>query len=303
MHDFARVSKENICEIFDFLKKVFVFALFLVCMSGCGQANPSNSDNGVATLTPDRALITPTMSASPTPEPSPTPVQPVLILLAPSGGDTQLFEALQPVLQELAINAGLQLQVVDLFDPSTTGSEVKGVVVLAPDPGAAAIAQAIPSVPVLAVGIPGIQSGANLNTIPLTEARPDLQGFLAGYLAAVVTPDWRVGVISQNETPQGQSSSLGFTNGVIFFCGLCRPAYPPFTAYPVLVNLPTGSGQAEIQAAVDLMVSSGVKTVYVAPSANEESLLQGLAQAGLWLIGSVPPPTWPGAELDRHSSG
>ncbi len=229
-------------------------------------------------------------TASPPPEPSPTPLQKKLVLLAPAGGDMGLKESATNFLQELAGTAGLALEVVDVVDPTSLGTEVAGIVALSPDPGIAALAQANPSIPVLAVGIPGIQGTGNLSVMPVGEAGADLQGFLAGYLAAVVTPDWRVGVISRSDTPQGKSFSLGFSNGVVFFCGLCRPVDPPYNAYPVVVNLPAGAGAADFQAAVDTLVNSGVTTVYVAPTMNDDALLQSLAQAGLSIIGSQPPP-------------
>ena len=43
-------------------------------------------------------------------------------------------------------------------------------------------------VPVLALGIPGVQPAANLSVLASGGDRPDRQGFIAGYLSAVLTP-------------------------------------------------------------------------------------------------------------------
>jgi hypothetical protein len=106
----------------------------------------------------------------------------------------------------------------------------------------------------------------------------------------VLTPDWRVGVISPSGSSDGRGAINGFNNGVIFFCGLCRPAYPPFVQYPVFTEIPPGAGEAEIAAAVGQMTGNGVQLVYVAPGAESGALLEALSGAGLKLIGSLPPP-------------
>ena len=131
------------------------------------------------------------------------------------------------------------------------------------------------------------QVAPNLSVIGSGGERADQQGFLAGYLAAVITPDWRVGVISQPDSPAGMAARNGFANGVVFYCGLCRPAYPPFIQYPIFVDLPPGG---DPQAVVDTLVGNAVKTVYVAPGVGDAALLEALAQAGLQLIGSGAPP-------------
>ncbi len=140
------------------------------------------------------------------------------------------------------------------------------MVALPPDPGIANLAAANPQAQFLAVGIPGVTVTSNLSQIGSDGERPDQQGFLAGYLAAVITPDWRVGVISQSDSPAGKAAQNGFTNGVIFYCGLCRPSYPPFIQYPILVDLAAGT---DPQAAVDSLVSNAVKTVYVSPAVED----------------------------------
>jgi hypothetical protein len=83
---------------------------------------------------------------------------------------------------------------------------------------------------------------------------------------------------------------LGFVNGVIFYCGLCRPAYPPFFQYPVYAEIPGGASQGELQAAADNLIANAVETVYVFPGAGNEVLLDYLAQAGITIIGGTAPP-------------
>jgi len=198
---------------------------------------------------------------------------------------------LQELAAGLAAESGLSFQVLSGLSPDELTPDLRLVVALPPDPGLAALATAAPGTQFLALDMPDLAAAANLHALPGNGSRPDQQGFLAGYLAALVTPDWRVGVISNAETPQGKANQQGFLNGVIFYCGLCRPAFPPFVQYPVTASLAAGAGQVEQQAAADSLIAQGVTTVYVAPGAEDDWLLQYLAGQGVNLIGgSTPPP-------------
>jgi hypothetical protein len=230
------------------------------------------------------------IQATETPAPPPTIQTAQVILLALEGADPGDMLELQNTLSELTRADGLRFETLTKLTGVEFDPGVRVVVAMPPDPGILNLAAANPQVQFLAVGVPGIQAASNLSAIGSEGDRPDQQGFLAGYLAAVISKDWRTGVISRGDTVEGKSARLGFTNGVTFFCGLCRPAYPPFVQYPQYVELTGGASQAEQQAAADILIQNGVKTVYVYPGAGDETLLEYLAQAGVNLIGSGTPP-------------
>jgi len=200
-----------------------------------------------------------------------------------------LVTELQERVGELSQKDNLDLQVVTQLSSSEIGSEVKLVVVVPPDPGVRALASAVPDVQFLAIGFPDLEPGSNLGVLGGQAENFDQQGFLAGYLAATVTPEWRVGVINST----GVSSEVAgeaFLNGAIFFCGLCRPVNPPYIEYPQIYNLPSGAGSAEQALAVDYMIANGVRTVYITPGVLTEDQVASLAEAGINLIGSEDPP-------------
>jgi hypothetical protein len=230
------------------------------------------------------ALPAATEAVVATSTPAPSSAQVVLIALPDS--DPGEATALQDTLSELAAQDGLTFETATDLSSLTFGPDTRLVVALPPDPGIANLAAANPQVQFLAVGIPDVQVADNLSLIGSGGERLDQQGFLAGYLAAVITQDWRVGVISQSDSPAGNAARNGFINGVIFYCGLCRPAYPPFIQYPIVVDLPAGT---DPQTALDTLVNNAVKTVYVFPGAQSEALLNLLAQAGLQIITSGAP--------------
>lgn len=231
---------------------------------------------------------------SPTIEPTPTQSQPGILFLHSPGMDSEIGAQLESLLAAQAQQAGLTFQSIESLEAPQIGSNIKGILVYGVDPGMDAVVQAYPDTPILAVNVPGIQPAGNIQVLALDENGSDQAGFLAGYLASVITPDWRVGIISTADTPTGKAASLGFSNGVVFYCGLCRPAYPPFLAYPVIVDLSSVPGEAEIQAAVDSMVNTSVSVVYVPRQVSSDFLYQKLSEAGILVIGSGAPP--PGLE-------
>ena len=264
--------------------------LILACLILLACSSPTPETPAPSTPSPAATEITETTAPSETPSPPPTRSTEIAILLAPPGSDPGQVEGLQATLAELASGAGLDFQLHSSLTPAELDPNLRVLVALPPDPGLETLAASAPGTQFLGIGIPGLEPGANLSVISGQGSGPDQQGFLAGYIAALVTPDWRVGALSLSDTPAGMAARQGFLNGVVFFCGLCRPTYPPYLTYPMYVELPSGASPAEWQAAADTLKGSSVQTIFLAPGAGDEALLTDLAQAGVNLIGSASPP-------------
>ena len=119
---------------------------------------------------------------------APTPERSKVVLLALPGGDPDRAIAVQEVLDELAADEGLTVEMRSELPGMQLEPDVRLVVALPPDPGVVELAAANLDVPVLALGIPGVQPAANLSVLASGGDRPDRQGFIAGYLSAVLTP-------------------------------------------------------------------------------------------------------------------
>lgn len=225
---------------------------------------------------------TATLPAAPT-------AQPRVLLVGFDREQDDASQMVQELIQELAEDDGLLLETVPDLQSAGDLSGVKLVIVASDDGGIEAFRALNPELALFVVGASNLQPSGNLSTINASGVRVDQQGFLAGYLASIITLDWRVGVISQADSLSGKSAQLGFRNGVVFYCGLCRPVYPPFFQYPLYAELPAESSPELQQTVADLMINSAVKTVYVDPGIAEEWLLDYLAQAGINLIlGQLP---------------
>jgi len=222
------------------------------------------------------------------------------VLLAPEGADEGQVNALNQILTGLIVSdeSGWRLQVLPTLDPGDL-ADVRVVVAVPPATNLADLAAAAPDTQFLALGIPGVGPAANLSVIGGQGERPDQAAFLAGFVAASITPDWRVGVVVEPGSVSGKATSLGFANGVKYFCGLCRPAYPPFprSGYPLVVEVAPGAAANQWQEQITNLQAWQVQTVFVQPQVAQQALLEDLANAGMKFIltGALPEglrPHW-----------
>lgn len=267
--------------------------LLMILLPACSTGGPTET---AAPTTPEPASTdTP---APPTATPTATPLPERVVLVYDPESGFPAGAGLQPALAALANDSGWQLDTVSQLAADDLDSGVRVVVMAPPAVGAADLAAAAPQTQFVVIGTPGVEAASNISLIGPLGERPDWQGFLAGFIAAVVTEDWRVGVLGANDSAAGNAASQAFLQGVQYFCGLCNPPFPPF-AYPQLAQLPTAASPAEWQAAADSLVNTAidVRTMYTAPGAQDPQLQQYLADRNVFLIGAGAPeaalrPRW-----------
>ncbi len=267
----------------------FASILLLVLLTGCalpGQSTPP-------TLTEPTA---------PPPTPSPTlqatAVSPLAMLVIPADMPQDQSNLYQSTVYDLAQQAGIRFQVRNALAASDLSTEpgLKVVIALQPDPGLAGLAAAAPQVQFLGIGIPGLTAAANLSLIGSSGKPVAQQAFLAGYMAAMLSPDYRVGIITQ-DTPEGLLAEQAFTNGFHFFCGLCRQAFPPIYNYPVHLEIKTDVPEGQYPAYADVLVRYQVEVAFVYPEIATPDLLDYLFQKNIKIIGEAMPfedlrPDW-----------
>lgn len=245
-----------------------------------------------STLVPE--LPTPTF----TPQFSPTPTDPLVILILPADLSQSDSDEYQTLIYNLAQENGMRFQLrntLTLEELRTELPALKIVIALPPDPGLAALAASAPEVQFLAVDIPGISAASNLSTIGGADQPVDKQAFLAGYIAPMLAEEWRVGILSQRDTPGGESARTAFTNGYHFFCGLCRnPIFStPRPDYPVIVRIPTDAPESEYiyyaAALLDYNSNFYARVVYVYPDVGTREVFSYLADDGVLLLGEELP--------------
>jgi hypothetical protein len=271
--------------------KIWLFVMvFSLSMAAC-KAEPTVSPTASPGVPSEESVPSPAPSTTVTPSPTPIPEQQKVVYLGSSDQAGELpFRDIQSLVQDLAEKDNLLFEPVDNIAPADLTKDIKIVVALPPDPGIAALAAAEQDIQFLAIGISGLQPSSNLSIVSVISTTPDSQGFVAGYLAAVISEEWRTGMIAIGDSEPGQMARQGFINGVTYYCGLCRSPYPPFYTYPILVDLTSTASQAEAQVAAQAIISQAVKTVFVYPGAGDQAMLESLAQAGVNIIGGSGPP-------------
>jgi hypothetical protein len=246
---------------------------------------------------------TPTGPTAPPPTPGPTPestaVSPLAILLIPADMPSDQSSLYQTTVYDLAQQAGMRFQVRNALTASDISTEpgLKVVIALPPDPGLAGLASAAPQVQFLGVGIPGLTAAANLSLIGASGKPVDQQAFLAGYIAAMLSPDYRVGILTQKDNPNALAAETAFINGVHFYCGLCYPTFPPFYDYPLHIEIPSDAPEGQYPAYADGLASYQVEVAYVYPEIATPDLLDYLSQKGIKIIAESMPfedlrPEW-----------
>ena len=269
----------------------FAPILLITCLTLAGCALPGSG-----------AASTQTPSPTPLPTASPTPSAPLVILVLPADMPNTEYDQYQTIVYDLAQANGMRFQVRNVLtagDLAFEGQALKVVIALAPDPGLAALTAAAPNVQFLAVGIPNLAAASNLTSVGAGGIPVDQQAFLAGYIAGLVAPEWKVGILYQKDTAGGEAARDAFTNGFTYYCGICRnPIFPqPAGIYPILVGIPTDAPESDYNGHADILIHNIVKVAYVYPAIATPDLLSYMAQSGVLLIGQTLPgedvrPNW-----------
>jgi hypothetical protein len=278
--------------------KLSLILIFSLVIAACSPGMPViavPSQTAPAPVETALATETPLSTAQPSLTPAPLPMR--VFLLASPDSDPRLLEEVQPVLQDLAHQSGYEFEIRSSLSSEQITPDVRMVVSLPPDPGLQALAASASETHFFAIGIPGLEESANLTSTAFRQGEAGLQGFMGGIIAALITPDWRVGTISISDTSEGLEARNGFLNGVTYICGTCRQIYPPFfdsqsqlIQYPLYVELPSGAEDSTWLAAADLLIERGVETIFLYPGAGGEDLLSYLAESGIKIIGGIAPP-------------
>ena len=192
---------------------LFLVCAFLAACTSTGTGTPVNSTTETPISIPS---ITPAAAA------------PLAIAVIPSDMDQEIANLYQTAIYDLTQEQGFRFQTRSSLTETDVQTEpgLEVVIAFPPDPGMTVLAAAAPDVQFLGVDIPGLIPGGNLSAIGGDETLAIQRAFAAGYIAAMLSPDYRVGLITQdNDT--GLLVIQAFTNGRAYYCGTCPASFPP----------------------------------------------------------------------------
>jgi len=261
---------------------IILFIVIVVALSGCG------GNKTVATPTPvptDTPLVPPTLTA--------TPVTPLAILVVPADLDPDTSNLYQKTVYDLAQASGLRFQVRNTLTAADLEPGLQVVVVFPPDPGIAALAAAAPQVQFLAINIPSVAAGGNISVLG-NDSQSDIAAFLAGYTAALITDDYRIGMLMPKDNADALRALNAYASGMAFYCGVCRPFYFYPSPFPQYVEIPTTEDPANYHAYADILILQyKVLTIYLYPDIATPELESYIGSTGVSMIGTVSPEQRP----------
>jgi len=266
-----------------------VFLLIILISAGLLAACESPTGTPEATEASEATEAVEPTEVSPTETTAPTTAAPLIILLAPPGGDPELQKDVEALVAAEAAARGLRWQLRQTMSAADIAAEADFLVALPPQPELNALASGAPGTHFLAIGIAEAEATGNLILVETTSGADELTAFMGGYIGALLTPDARIGIITISDDLENLRF-LAFENGMRFYCGLCRPQVAPFYNYPFFLSLPAGASDVEWRVLADFMRDRLVGAVYVSPGAGGPDLIQALADLGIRVIGGTPPP-------------
>ena len=264
--------------------KIILLVVLLLLLSACGTATET-----VAT-TPD--LPTEVVATS-GPVVTPTSVVPLVVLIVPPSLDPETSDLYQKTVYDLAQSAGMRFQVRDNMSPAEIEPGLKVVIALPPDPGIVALAAAAPDAQFLSINIPDVAPGGNISVLG-GNSQSDIAGFLAGYTAALITTDYRIGMMMPRDNADAIRAFNAYVNGMKYYCGLCRPYFFFAWTFPQYIDIPADANVDDYDAYSNILLTERrVLTIYLHPDIATQDLTTYIGTTGAMMIGTKTPEQLP----------
>jgi hypothetical protein len=255
-----------------FLKKLLLLSLIIpaILVSGCGKK-------------PGQPQPTP-VQAQPTSLPTPLPAADRVVLVAPADSDPVIVSDAEAALRELAASSALEFERREQVLANEITPDVKVMVFLYQPENLGSLATGAPGTQFVALTDQDWNPGQNVTII---RRREDHTAFMAGYLAALLAPNYRVGALLTAENP---AFSQAFVNGANYYCGPCASLLYPLNKYPFISTQPAASPPSAWQAGFDAINVNKINLLFVAKEAASPELLAYLAALDVAMIGNQSPP-------------
>ena len=254
-----------------------------VLMSACGAGQTTD-----VTSTP-----APTETPIPLPTLTATPTVPLAMLILPASLDAETSNLYQTTVYDLAQAAGMRFQVRNTLTPAELEPGLKIVIALPPDPGVLELAAAAPDVQFLAINIPGIAAGGNISVLG-GNSQTEIVGFLAGYTGAMLTDDYRIGMLMPRDNADAIKMFNSFGTGMKFYCGICRSYFFFQQPAPAFIDIGSEQNPDDYDAFADVLISQyRIRTILMYPEIQTQDLVDYVGTTGTLMIGSISPEQHP----------
>lgn len=261
---------------------VILFIVIMVALSACGGNNSAATSTPIPTNTP---ILPPTLTA--------TATTPLAILVVPADLDPETSGLYQTTVYDLAQTSGLRFQVRNTLTTADLEPGLQVVIVFPPDPGIVELAAAAPQVQFLAINLPDVAAGGNISVLG-NNSQTDIAAFLAGYTAAMITDDYRIGMLMPKDNAEALRALNAYATGMAYYCGACRPIYFYPAPFPQYVEIGAEEDPVNYNAYADILIlQRKVLAIFLYPDIATEDLMNYIGTTGLYMIGTVSPEQRP----------
>ena len=264
-------------------RSIILFMIAILVVSACGnngEAPPTSAPISTETSTPPPALTS-------------TPTIPLAVLVVPEELDPDTSNLYQKTVYDLTQQSGFRFQVRNSFSAADLEPGLQVVIVVSTDPGIAELAAAAPQVQFLAINIPNVAAGGNVSVLA-NNAQADIAAFLAGYTAALITDDYRIGMMIPRDNAEAIAALNAYASGMTYYCGICRPILFYAWNYPQYVEIGADEDVNNYDAYADILILQyRVNTIYIYPDVYTEDLATYIGTTGNFMISTVSPEQRP----------
>lgn len=257
---------------------ILLTLLFTLSLSGCGQ-NASTPPQPIST---DLVVMTPLVSSTP-PQPTETEIieNPKRIFIHLTNSDLYFSDQTEITLLTSTIS-DLGYEVLASKDIPESNQRFDFVLLFSPTQETLTRFQSDNVDRFLIV-----QDDSETQTVkPTTIFTMSIADriFIAGYLSAVISNDWRVGGLLPVLDYNGTGADKVFQNGVEFMCGRCSPTYGPIVNFPVTANLSTPEDNDRTLQAFGEISTNKINTLFLPSDYLFDDLVILLRQSDVTII-------------------
>ena len=113
--------------------------------------------------------------------------------------------------------------------------------------------------------------------------------FIAGYLSAMISNDWRVGGLLPTIKYQNTGADMVFQNGVVYLCGRCAPTFGPIVDFPITTLLSNPEDNDATLQAYGEISTNKINTLYIPSAYLFDDLVILLKQSGVTIVSDAKP--------------
>ena len=283
----------------------FIFIFLVFFLTAC-----ESTDTQTVTET---SVVTdlPTEEPSSSPTPTETTETPSVMIISNREGDElsdpeawegrEINSYVYQTIERLVSRYSMDLIVDEEVVEEKLTSNIKVVVSTSPTNDLPAIAARHPDVQFVAVDHPGFSPSENLSLIGAKETFGQQQIFMVGYLSALISEDYKVAALIPSDVEESENLTEVFVNGARFFCGACRPLYPPYNAFPQRETLPKDDSSFDFKPTIDTLMAKEIEVLFVDGRLASTELFTYLNNWDVLYVSDISPFFHPWMQLVRNN--